>query len=537
MNNHESYNVHPNRWFASLLALMAFMSIEAQTATEQPRLLVHIIVDQLRTDYMQAFESLYGENGFKRLIAQGRCYYDVQQPFNTPDRASATASIVTGTTPAEHGIIALKWLSRQTLQPISCVEDHAFKGLQTSETSSASQLLTTTIVDELEIATSKHAINYAIAPDRDMAILMAGHISDGAFWINDQTGAWCGTSYYGRYPSWASVYERVSPLSARIGSLSWTPIYDGALPDFLYYHQAPKSSTDFSHSFSGASRFRQLKATALVNDEVCNFVSRCVQGSYIGRDRVPDILSIGLYAGNYEQKSILQAPSELQDTYVRLDSVVANLITFFEKTFGSDGIAFVLSSTCYNQASCDENIMQEYRLATGTFSMQRASMLLNMYLVASYGKEQYVEGVYGNNIYLNHKLIEQRQLNINDVLMRCEEFLGQMAGVRNAYSARSIALGAWNKDVQRVSAGWCQQRSGDIYLDISPGWEIVDAKGDTITASNDATASYPLFILAPDIQPEQIKVPVLTTAIAPTLARCLRIRAPNGSTQAPLVLK
>ena len=226
-----------NRWF-SLAILMALVSLDAQASAEQPRLVVHILVDQLRTDYLEAFTPLYVEGGFKRLMSEGRYYTDAQQPFSPVDRASAAATVMTGTTPSDHGIPSLKWLSRETLQPVYCVDDPKYKGLQTTDASSPKHLMTTTIADELEVTTGQFAVSYAIAPDRDVAVLLAGHVSDGAFWISDHTGSWCGTSYYGDYPSWASVYERMEPLSGRIGSMTWKPIYDTGKAAFIRHNGA-----------------------------------------------------------------------------------------------------------------------------------------------------------------------------------------------------------------------------------------------------------------------------------------------------------
>lgn len=531
-------NSRSNRWLTSLVALMAMMSLEAQTTAEQPRLVVHILVDQLRTDYLEAFSPLYGEGGLKRLMRQGRYFPDARQAFKSVDRASATASMVTGTTPSDHGVIALKWLSRKTLQPVYCVDDPAYKGHQTTEASSPANLLTTSVADELEVATGQFAVTYGIAPDRDMAILMAGHVSDGAFWISDQTGSWCGTSYYGEYPAWASVYERMEPLSQRIGSLTWKPVVEGAHSDFHYFKSiAFAQKTDFSHTFTDASRIRQFKTSALVNEEVYNFVERCIEGSYLGRDNVPDLLSIGLYAGNYENKSVLLAPSELQDTYVRLDRVIADLLALFEHLSGKGRTLVVLSSTGYSDSYGGETDLKAYRLPSGTFSVERASMLLNMYLVPLYGKAQYVEGTSGNNIYLNHKLIEQKQLNLNEVLTRCEEFLGQMSGVRAAYTARSMALGAWDQKVSSIRASWHPERSGDILIEVSPGWQVTATDGSQSVHPGDAYEPYPVMVWGPEVVAAQVNTPVQATAVAPTLARCLRIRAPNASREAPLQLR
>lgn len=529
---------HNTRWLTSLIAMLAVLNVEAQNSAHLPRLVVNILVDQLRTDYMEAFVPLYGEGGFKRLMADGRYFSDAQVPFRDPDRASAAASLVTGAVPYDHGIVNTMWLSRETLQPVFCVDDVRYRGHQTFEKTSPCYLLTTTISDELELATGECSVIYSIAPEREMAVLMAGHVADGAFWLNEETGSWCGTNYYGDYPNWASAYERQYSLGKKIGRLTWEPVYDGGLHSFHYFQGAfDEKSTNFKHSFEGDGRFRSFKNSALVNEETVNFVKRCLENSYIARDYVPDLLNIGLYAGNYEHQSVLRCPSEMQDTYVRLDRALEDLMTSVETITGKGQAMFILSSTGYADSDADDINFSKYRIPSGTFSMQRASMLLNMYLTALFGQAQYIDGTRDQQFYLNRKLLEQRQLNSNEVLARCEEFLSQMAGVRDVYTSSRLTMGAWVKGLDHVRSSWNINRSGDILLEVNPGWKIVNEDNTEYVNQGEAYLSYPMFFLGGETLPARIGTPVSTAAIAPTLARCLRIRAPNGSREAPLVLK
>lgn len=516
---------------------MALMSVDAQSGSELPRLVVNIFVDQLRTDYMEAFAPLYGEDGLKRLMTEARYYTDVQQPFHRVDRASGTATLATGSTPSANGITALGWLSRETLQPLFCVDDARYKGLQTTDRTSAQRLLTTTLTDELEVATGRKAIVYSIAPEREMAVLMAGHLADGAFWMNDHDGAWCSTTYYGdAYPHWAASYDHSNALATRIKKMVYEPIYEGALTDFHYFQSLSEEEQKvFKHKFEGDRRYRQLKNSPLVNDEVVGFVEACLKGSYIGRDRVPDMLNIGLYVGNYDHLTLREAPAELQDAYVRLDLTLAQLITDVETLVGKGKALFVVTSTGY--ADGDGTQQQIAQLPTGTFAMQRASMLLNMYLAAIFGQAQYVEATYDNAIYLDHKLIEQRQLRLADLLARSEEFLAQMAGVRQVYSAQSLMLNNGLPQAARIRAGWHADCSGDLIVEVNPGWTITYEHTTENTTPEEAYLSFPLFMLGTDIQAACVNTTVTTTALAPTLARCLRIRAPNGSREAPLKVR
>ena len=185
--------------FLSLLtAMTALATPEAKAASGGvPRVVVNILVDQLRSDYLNAFMPLYGQEGFVRLLNEGRVYTQAEYPHYRPDRASASATIATGTSPCDHGVVGLRWMDRETLRPVFCVDDKQYAGILTDDCSAPTFLAVSTLGDELKVASEGRSIVYAIAPYRDAAILSAGHAADGALWIDDHTGNWCTTSYYG----------------------------------------------------------------------------------------------------------------------------------------------------------------------------------------------------------------------------------------------------------------------------------------------------------------------------------------------------
>ncbi|WP_289127328.1 alkaline phosphatase family protein, partial [uncultured Bacteroides sp.] len=307
----------------SILAL-TFSSIQAQPLPASPKLVVTLTIDQLRTDYMEAFSSLYGEKGFKRLLREGKVFRQAEFPFCGTDRASAIAAIYTGTTPSMNGIIAEQWLDAGTLRPINCVEDPNFMGNYTDESTSPSQLLTSTIADELKVATRNKGLVYAIAPFRDAAILGAGHAGNGAFWLNNNTGKWCSTTYYNEFPWWLSQYnDRKSP-DYRIKDMVWTP----ALPFTSYTFLPEWRNEPFKYKLDGerTNKFRRLITSPFINEEINLLTEELLNKSTIGQDDVPDLLSLTYYAGNYNHRSTQECAMEMQDTYVRLDRSIASLL-------------------------------------------------------------------------------------------------------------------------------------------------------------------------------------------------------------------
>lgn len=523
-------NQNRHRWLTSLMALIAMLPVEAQTAPDVPRLVVNIVIDQLRTDYLEAFSPLYGEKGFRRLLRDGQVYQQAEYPFAQPDRASAMASLMTGTSPFEHGIVAERWLDRNTLQPVYCVDDKLFAGLLTTEQSSAAQLAVSTITDELKVASNGKSLVYSISPYRDAAIFGAGHAADGAFWLNDLTGQWCSTEYYGQFPSWALTYNNSYGLKSRINSLRWEPTND--LVGNFNYFVSGGMKTPFKHSFTGERKVRQFKASALVNEEVNRFAEHCLRSTAIGMDGITDFLTLTYYAGNYEHKGVDECPIEQQDTYVRLDQNLSDLFEFVEKKVGRDNVLFCVTSTGY----ADEQVsdLSPYRIPTGTFNLTRAQLLLNMYLIAVYGQGQYVETALGNQVYINLKLLEQKAINQTEVLERCQDFLMQLSGVRDVYTSHRLLQGSGTPGLSRLRNAHNPRISGDIIIQVAPGWHLINEDTHEDQIARESYMSFPLILLGASTKSQTSETPVTVDHLAPTLAKCLRIRAPNGCAQRPL---
>lgn len=521
------------RFFTSLLTLMAVVGTEAQTAPEVPRLVVNIVIDQLRTDYLEAFSPLYGEKGFLRLMKEGRMYTQAEYPFSNPDRASSIACLMSGTSPYENGIVGERWLDRQTLQPIHCVDDKECAAYGSSEGTSPKNFGVSTLGDELKVATGGAGIVYSVSPCRDAAVLLSGHASNGAFWLSEFTGNWCGSSYYGEFPKWASDYNSSKEaLGKRIDKITWEPANE-MVGKFKYFVVSGEAKKAFKHEFSGERRFVEYKASACVNEEVNHFISHLIKSVDIGLDEVTDMLNVSYYAGNYDHKPVTECPMELQDTYVRLDRDVAELIDMLETRVGQGKVLYVLTSTGSAEPD-DLNDLSKYKIPSGSFSISKAQLLLNMYLIAVYGQGQYVETCFGNELFLDHKLIENRNLNMTEVLERSSDFLIQLSGVRDIYTSERLSLGAWTPGISKLRNAYNPKCSGDIFIQVSPGWTLENENTHERTVSRESYMGFPLFFFGCNVKSEKVVTPVSIDRVAPTLAQSMRIRAPNACSLAPL---
>ena len=512
----------------TFFASIAVAGSMAQT-TSVPRLVVGITIDQLRSDYLNAFMPLYGEGGFKLLLEKGQVYSNVQYQHSPVDRASAIASLVTGTVPYNHGIISEEWMSRTELHANYCVDDRTYKGIGTSDNSSPKNLLVSTIGDELKAATKGKALVYSVAPYREVAILAAGHAADWAMWIDNGSGKWAGTTYYGEAPSWLRYLEGNSTIE-KISSLTWEP-QNQVVGTYNYYLTTTQKT--FAHHFTGDSRFRVFKTSGLVNEEVTKAARACMENGYAGMDEVTDFLSVCYYAGDFHADHATSTTTELQDTYVRLDEELSTLLKKIDQLVGLDRTLIYITSTGYDEVENSEELTQ-YRIPTGEFNINRCGTLLNMYLCVMYGNGQYVESSYGNQFYLNHKLLEQKQLKLAEVLEHCEDFLFQFSGVRDVFTSHRITQGAWTPGISSIRNGFNPKCSGDIIVQVSPGWNIVDEDRGTKKMQRDSFFEFPLIFFGYTIKAEKVASPVTIDCIAPTVAHHIRIRAPNACSSSPL---
>jgi hypothetical protein len=275
----------------------------------------------------------------------------------------------------------------------------------------------------------------------------------------------------------------------------------------------------------------------MVNEEVNRFALHCVGSAGLGLDAVTDMLSITYYAGTYGHASVSEFPMELQDTYVRLDKALGQLMDNLENRIGKGKVMFVVTGTGYTDEPVSADLSR-YRIPSGTFDMHRAGMLLNMYLIAVYGQGQWVESSLGNEIYLNRKLIEQRNVNMTELLDMSSAFIIQLAGVKDVYTSQRLSLGAWTPGISKLRNAYNPHRSGDIMIQIAPGWSISEINTTSVakkqTVTRESYTSFPLIFMGNGFASYKVETPVSIDHVAPTVAKVLRIRSPNGCGRAPL---
>ena len=407
-----------NRYLALIIAVLS--GAEMQAFQLAPRLVVNITIDQLRTDYLEAFTPLYTADGFRKLLSQGVTYEAASYPYEPVDRASAIATITTGTTPYYHGILGTRWLDRSTLRPFFCVDD------------------------------PQHY-----------------------------------TYYSATTPEWLKVSANIKQELA--------------------------------------------KNKQLTNDEVANMALKTITSTAMGADDVSDMISITLSATKPDG-NMTDWQTEMESVYMQLDNTLGRLITGIEKAVGKERVLFVVTSTGY--ADDTPGDLSPYRIPTGTFYINRTANLLNMFLSAVYGEGRYIETCFGNQMYVNHKLLEQKRISISELLQRSQDFLVQNAGVADVFTAERLLAG--NNDILKLRNGFSPTLSGDIIIKVAPGWRLLNEDTQETFYSRTGFIPFPIIFYGAGTEAEHVAIPVTTDRIAPTIAKSIRIRAPNACTAEPL---
>jgi len=516
------------KWFAFHMAVLAMNGLYAQQTVDPPKLVISIVVDQLRGDYLQFFSPFFGEKGFKRLMNEGLVYHRLEFGFPNVGRSASIATIYTGTYPYYHGIVADKNFDFETRREVSVIHDDTYLGNYSVNRYSPLALLSSTIGDELKIASGGKSDVFTIAPDAEEAILSAGKYADAAFWLDDSNGKWATTTYYKNIPWYVDRYNTYQAIGNN-PERTWTPAY-------TFYNGFPytQNSTPFKYTITKGEydRFLKIKQSPFINMEITDLAATFFEYADFGKRMYPDFLAISYYAGNYKFSNRYDDFGwEIQDIYSRLDKEIEKLLDLADKKVGLKNVLVILSSNGYYDSSAK---LPAGFQPQGEFYPNRCTSLLNMYLMAIYGSGNWVEGYYNEQIYLNKKLIENQNVNWNEILHKSAEFIARFSGVQDVTTA-----GQWFVDDAGRSVdfrrGMNKKISGDIFIELQPGWLVVNENQNNKTdyIRNKAILS-PLFIFGGNIRKEHVYRPIRATEIAPTVAFILRIRPPNAAQDAPL---
>lgn len=528
-----------NRLLSSILTGLMTINVvvAADSAPGRPKLVVGIVVDQLRSDYLEYLRDLFGDKGFRAFMDNGVFIKDLDLGADLNDPAATTALLYTGALPRANGVPSAQIYNSSAAMALPALEDKGSMGNYTHESLSPANLRVSTLSDEIAVDGGGHTTVYGISADAQQAIILAGHAGNCALWINDADGQWSSTAFYRDFPQFAARRNRTSPLRQRLDTIRWNPLLSLKLYPGLTLSQR---EVGFRYSFptSDRDRISKFKASALANREVTDMAISAINELSMGSHANGiDMLNVGYTAAPYPfTKDGEDAKLELEDTYIRLDAQISRLLEAVDRRVGLQNSLIFISSTGYFNDPTP--IDTKFRIPTGEVKLRRIESLLNSFLSAKFGNGDYIKGIHNNQIYLDHAALEKRGIDLSKVADEARSFIVKMSGIADARTLSDI-LASPAPDAQRQRNAIDPKSAGDLFLTFSPGWTITDDMQypPTSTSRQSTAVATPFLMLAPGLKPQIITTPVDAAAIAPTISSTIHIRAPNGASSTPVQLK
>ena len=511
----------------------------------QPKLVVGIVVDQMRYDYLWRYWSKYSEGGFKRLVGEGFNFKNANFNYVPTYTAPGHACIYTGTTPSYNGIISNEWYDRELKKGMYCVSDTTVKPVGTTSISgkmSPKNLLSTTMTDELRLSSNMNSKVIGVALKDRGAILPAGRTANAAYWHDPYSDNWITSSFYmAELPVWAKEFND-KKIGAALISKPWTTL----LP-IESYTESTVDDNEYETLFKGELKpvfphdLQTLKGTdneiirrvPFGNTFTKEFALAAIKGENLGKGSATDFIAISFSSTDYVGHAFGINAIETEDTYLRLDLDLSELLQFLDQWTGTD---YVLFLTADHGAAHNPEYAKDQKMEAGEFEQTPMTDALKKYLAITFGSADLVLSAGSTTIYLNRELIEKNKLDLALIQQRCLEFVLRFTGVAAALTATELSKGIERTGLYRfMQNGFNAKRSPDLMIQLNSGWIDWNTKtGTTHGAAYSYDTHVPLLFFGKRIPAGYSVEPVFITDIAPTICTYLNIEFPSGNTGRPL---
>ena len=529
-----------------ILSVLAFPFLSANGQNENPKpvLVVQIVIEQMRVDMIDRYWNRFSEKGFKRLINQGAFCRNASYDYMVTESAPGYATLSTGNNPSGHGIISDTWYEKLTAREQFCVSDPTIEdkpAFGKKNKYSPKQLLGSGLGDELRMSNYKLSKVISISDKPYASVLMASHLGNAAYWIDDDTGEWTTSPYYmDSVPAWVSDFNK-KQFAPYYLTREWNTENTGSA-----YKESLADNNSYETGFSNKQktfpyRLSEIKAkegskliryTPFGNTYIVDFSVAAILNEHLGKDNYPDLLTISFGAtGNVCDLFGIRSV-ELEDLYIRLDKDIAHLLEVLDDRFGKENVLVVLTSD--RGASDNIEYMSEIGMPVGKFYPDKTLLLLESFLKGSYGFSNWVKFYSNKQIYLNDLTLDKSKIPAGEVQMKAAQFLSQFQAIANVSTAYAMQTGNFTSgDLQRFQNSYNMARSGDILISLKPGW--VEFKNGKKTTESEEYNAYrygshvPLIFYGCSIKNKTIENHVSMADVAPTIARILGIPFPNDA--------
>jgi len=523
--------------------------VPAAWAQERIPIIVGIVVQQMRYDAITRYGVTMGDNGFKRILNQGANCTNAYYEYMLTEPAPAYATIYTGANPCNHGIISNQWYDRLSRKTMTAVGDARYQTVGSSALSgmaSPKRLQGTTLGDELRLSNFKQSKVVSISWDNLSAILPAGRLGNGAYWFCDKAGAMVSGSYYmSALPEWVTAFN-AKQLPKRYSQRVWNTSkdmseYRASLPDNSVYENGIEGQNTFPYDIrkiGGGKELQLLKYTPWANDLITEFAVAAIEGEQMGKDEFTDMLMVNYAQPGYVSDVFGIRSVELQDSYIRLDHNIATLLSTLDIKFGRGNYLVFLTSD--RGASDSPIFLTDMGMPGMQINLQSTMILLEAYLRALYGDDKWVEKYSNHQVYLNHLAIERFKLRLDEVQDRASQFLLEIEGIDHAMPSSALTSSKANTGIWRQAANSMNRdRSGDIIINLAPGWQEVTGNVENFSCSAQNSAyshdtHVPLAFYGKGVHLKTVNRKVSIADITPTIATLLRILCPDYASGEPI---
>ncbi|MCF8274774.1 MAG: alkaline phosphatase family protein [Flavobacteriaceae bacterium] len=514
---------------------------------ERPKLVVGIVVDQMRYDYLTRFYDRYTEGGFKRMMNEGfNCknnHFNYIPTYTGPGHTS----VYTGTTPKYHGIIANDWFDKDIKKSVYCAEDTSVQSVGTTTDAgqmSPHRMKTTTFTDENRLFTQMQGKTIGIAIKDRGAILPAGHTANAAYWFQGKNeGNWISSTFYmTELPKWVVDFNKKHTVESYFKT--WNTLYDIAT-----YTESGSDLNTFEGGFKGketatfpydlASLKEQnggydiLKVTPFGNSLTTDFAIEAIKGEQLGVDNVTDVLTISYSSPDYIGHNFGVNSKEIQDNYLRLDLELEKLFKSLDEQVGKSHYTVFL--TADHAAVHVPAYLQSVKIPAGYFNSSDFKKKINTFVETTFAASNLIESITNNQIFLNRVKIHQLDLDLDDVQEAIVNEIIKYEHVDKAYTATAMTTTSFSTGIEQlIQNGFNQKRSGDVIYVLDTAVISYSKTGSTHGSAFEYDTHVPLLFFGKGIKHGETFKKTEITDIAPTMSALLNISYPNGNMGQPL---
>ena len=517
------------------------------TDLDKPKLVVGIVVDQMRYEYLTRFENKYGNGGFKRLINNGfNCknnHFNYVPTYTGPGHAS----VFTGATPKTHGVIANNWYDKYSDSFVYCAGDTTVQSVGTLDKAgqmSPHRMKTTTFADENRLFTQMKGKTIGISIKDRGAILPAGHSANAAYWFHgkDEGQFISSTYYFDQLPQWVKTYNATNPAEKYLKD--WNTLYD-----ISTYTESGSDLNDFEGGFYGKETatfpydlktlstsnrgYDILKSTPYGNSLVTEFSIAALKGELLGQDNYTDVLTVSYSSTDYVGHNFGVNSKEIEDTYIRLDLEIEQLLYALDKQVGSGNYTVFL--TADHGAVNVPAYLKSVKIPAGYFNGKDFKAYLDTLEVEGHKLSNWIKNISNQQIFLDHDKIASLNLDLTLVQNRIVNHIINYPGVDKAYTATTMATTQFNNGIEvLLQNGFNQKRSGDVLFVLDPAVIQYSHTGSTHGSPLNYDTHVPLLFYGNGILNGSTNDYTTIPDIAPTISALLGITFPNGATGKPL---